>query len=105
MLGLILASNILCNYWRNRDDATYKRMKALWEAEKHTELLAFTSHKLKQSPANSLQLMYKTMALMGLGRLDEAKAAAEAFSKAVPTMRKEAIDLREAIAELLASEG
>ena len=105
MLAVILVANVLCNYWRSRDDRRYQKLKRLWETEKYSELLAFTSQLLQDRPASSLPLMFRAMALLGLNRLEEAKASATKFKDASPTMRNEAVGLLEAINERLSAEG
>jgi len=99
VLGIVLLANIACNVRNSRRNGDYQKMKNLWEGSKHSELLTFTSARLQQSPASSMHLMYKTMALLALGRLDEAEAVAETFKTAAPNMRHEALGLLGSIAE------
>jgi len=105
VLGIVLLGSIACNYWSSRPNGDYQKMKSLWETHKHLELLAFTSARLKRSPASSMHLMYKTMALLALGRLDEAEATAETFKAAAPNMRHEALGLLGSIAEKRVGQG
>lgn len=103
VLGIVILGNIACNYRNSRNNDNYKKMKRLWESRKHLELLAFTSARLQRTPANAMHLMYKTMALLALGRLDEAEAAAETFKDAAPNMRHEWLGLLDSIAEARAA--
>ncbi|OOG63972.1 hypothetical protein B0E46_08560 [Rhodanobacter sp. B04] len=105
VLGIVLLGNIACNYRNSRHNGDYQKMKSLWETRKHLELLAFTSARLQRFPASSMHLMYKTMSLLALGRLDEAEAAAETFKDAAPNMRHEALGLLGSIAEKRAGPG
>ena len=97
--ALILA-NVLCNLRRSGHSDGYQKMKELWEAGKHIELLEYANARLQRSPASPMPLMYKTMALLRLRRLDEAEATVKAFKEAAPTMRTEALSLIGTISEL-----
>ena len=98
VLGILILGNIACNYRNSRNNDNYKKMKRLWESSNHLELLAYTSARLQRTPASAMHLMYKTMALLALGRLDEAEATAETFKDAAPNMRQEALGLLDSIA-------
>ena len=100
---LLAVGNILCNYRHAKRNDGYPKMKRMWEAGKHPELLAYASARLRRSPASPFPLMYKAMALLRLGRLDEAEATVKQFKEVAPTMHSEATSLLKTVSDLRAA--
>jgi hypothetical protein len=104
MIVLILISNVLCNLATTKEKRAHDRLRRLWELEKYAELHAITSKELARSPNASTYLMHHVLALVGIGRLSEAREAALKFKKVAPTLRSEAMSMIASIDDMLESE-
>jgi len=93
LFALILVALAACNLVRGIEDREYPRMKTLHETRRHLDLLDCAEARLRDAPAAAMPLLYRTMALLALGRFEEARWSALAFRDAAPHMRNEALDL------------
>lgn len=93
LFALILVALAACNLVRGIEDREYRRMKTLHETGRHLDLLDYADARLRDAPAAAMPLLYRTMALLALGRFEEARRSALAFRDAAPNMRNEALDL------------
>ena len=99
IIGLILVGNILCNYWRSSEDRARQRLRTLYGTEKYTDLLDAVQVTLRDEPAEASALMYKSLALYGLGRYDECRSVAETLKQKAPLYRSEALAILETLDE------
>ena len=102
LFALILVALAACNLVRGIEDREYRRMKTLHETGRHLDLLDYAEARLRDAPAAAMPLLYRTMALLALGRFEEARRSALAFRDAAPNMRQEALSLLASVDERMA---